>query len=286
MRMTRWHTLLMTALLPLAACVQSAEPPAASKAAATAKPTAAAKVDPAKAAPIAASSLEEMRQLLATKIPGAKPEDLRTTPIPGIFELTHGTDVTYVSADAKFIFAGDLYQVANQGQFPNLTETRRRELRLARVNQVPESEMVVFGPANAPHTLTVFTDVDCSWCRRLHGQIEEYNKLGVRVRYLAFPRSGPDTPSWARADAVWCAKDRNKLLGDAKQGEEVSTGAKACAQSPVAKHFELGRELGVTGTPGLVLETGELIPGYLTPQQLVSHLQQEKNAAQAAATTK
>jgi thiol:disulfide interchange protein DsbC len=211
------------------------------------------------------------RIALAAKIPGAKPEDLRATPVPGIYELTHGADVSYVSADAKYLFAGDMYRVATQGDFPNLSEDRRRELRLKLLGEVPETQMMVFGPRAAKHTITVFTDVDCTWCRRLHSQMLEYNKLGIRVRYLFYPRSGPDTESWHKAEAVWCSADRNAALTRSKKGEDLP--AAACKNTPVEKQWQLGRDLGVTGTPGLVLETGELVPGYLTPQQLIAHLQ-------------
>lgn len=210
------------------------------------------------------------RIALAAKLPGARPEDLRATPVPGIYELTQGSDVSYVTADGKYAFAGDLYQVTPGKDFPNLSELRRRELRLARLASVPESQMLLFGPAKAQHTVTVFTDIDCPWCQRLHSQIAQYNKLGIRVRYMFFPRTGPDTPSWAKAEKVWCSKDRAAMFTRAKQGDEVP--GKACAGNPVARGWELGHELGVEGTPGLVLETGELVPGYLPPAKLLAHI--------------
>lgn len=253
------HGLLLALLLPLCACAKDALPPATTSAGA-AKPLPAKPID-----------AKDPRVALAARIPGTRPEDLRTTPVPGIYELTHGSDVTYVSADGKFAFAGDMYSVTEKGEFPNLTEVRRRELRLQLLGDVPESEMIVFGPANAKHTITVFTDFDCPWCRRLHSQIAEYNKLGIRVRYMFFPRTGPHTASWAKAEAVWCSKDRNATFTRAKQGEELTRPA-ACTSTPVAREYELGREIGISGTPGMVMESGELIPGYLTPTVLLAHL--------------
>jgi thiol:disulfide interchange protein DsbC len=217
------------------------------------------------------------RVALAAKIQGTKPEDLRATPVAGIYELTHGADVSYVTADAKFVFSGDLFRVATQGDFPNLTEDRRRELRAKLIGEVPESQMMVFGPRTAKHTVTVFTDVDCPWCRRLHSQIAEYNRLGIRVRYLMYPRTGPDTESWAKAESIWCTADHNKALTRSKNGESLAPAN--CKNTPVRQQWELGRELGVTGTPGLVLESGELVPGYLSPPQLLAHLQPTKAAA-------
>ncbi len=223
------------------------------------------------------------RIALAAKIPGTKPEDLRPTPITGVFELSHGTDISYVTADAKYVFSGDLYRVTTQGDFPNLTEVRRRGLRLSEVATMPEKQMLVYGPADAKHTITVFTDIDCPWCRKMHAQVADYNKLGIRVRYLFYPRTGPDTESWFKADAVWCAKDRNKALTQAKAEESIDM--KKCADSPVARSYQLGRDLGLTGTPGVVLDTGELVPGYLPPERMLKHIEESaaENAAAAAA---
>jgi thiol:disulfide interchange protein DsbC len=205
---------------------------------------------------------------LARKIPGAKPDDLRVSPIPGMFELTRGADIAYVSADGKYAIAGDLYDIKSND---NLSETKRRNVRMQLLSAVPEAEMLVFSPQNPKYTVTVFTDVDCGYCRKLHSQMAEYNRLGIRVRYLFYPRSGPDTESWEKAEEVWCAKDRNAALTRAKLGQEIS-GPKICKGSPVARDYELGKKFSIGGTPAIVLEDGELLPGYLPPAMLAAHL--------------
>jgi len=129
----------------------------------------------------------------------------------------------------------------------------------------------------------VFTDVDCQYCRQLHSQISDYNRLGMRVRYLFFPRTGPDTESWYKAEAVWCATDRKAMFTRAKQGKTVDL-RKACPGSPVAREYELGRDIGLTGTPGIVLDSGELIPGYLSPADMIEHLNEAAGKAKAAKT--
>jgi thiol:disulfide interchange protein DsbC len=252
---------LCVLVLPLLACAQDG----------TQQKTAAAKSVPA----------GDPRIALAAKIPGAKPEDLRATPVPGIFEILHGTDISYISADGAYVFAGDLYKVTKSGDFPNLSEDRRRDARLAMLASVPESQMLVFGPANAAHTLTVFTDVDCTYCRQLHAQIADYNRLGMRVRYLFYPRTGPDTESWSKAETVWCSTDRKATFTRAKQGKKLEL-KKSCPGSPVAREFALGREIGLTGTPGIVLESGELIPGYLAPPDMLAHINESAAKAKAA----
>ena len=222
-----------------------------------------------------AAEAKDPRVELAAKIPGTKPEDLKATPIPGLFEISSGLDVSYVSADGKYILRGDLFQIVDGGaDFPNLTEQRRMAMRRAAVAKVPENQMVVFGPEKAPYTITVFTDMDCTWCRRLHSQMADYNKLGIRVRYLFFPRSGPDTESWYKAESVFCAKDRRDALTKSKRGEKLPKAA--CGATPVRAQFDLGRELGVRGTPGVLLPSGELVPGYLPPGELYAYLKDGK----------
>jgi len=265
--------LLIAVLAPLAACAREN---------AVAANTAAPVTPQADAAPATAKPLPDKndpRVALAAKIPGTKPEDLRATPVPGIYELTHDSDISYISADGGYVFAGDLYRVTEKGDFPNLSEQRRRDLRLDMLGTVPESQMLVYGPAKAAHTITVFTDIDCPWCQRLHSQMADYNKLGIRVRYMFYPRTGPDTESWEKAEAVWCSKDRKDAFTRAKAGDAKRL--KSCAGSPVAREYQMGRDIGVTGTPGVVLESGELVPGYLPPAQMLAHI--EKSAAEDAA---
>ena len=210
---------------------------------------------------------------VAAHLPGAKPEDLRTTPIPGIYEFKRGAELVYVTADGRYGLAGDLYRLQDHA---NLSDVRRRELRMALIGAVPESSMVVFAPAAPKYTVTVFTDVDCQYCRALHKQIAEYNRLGVKVRYMFYPRTGPNTSSWSKAEQVWCSADRRAALTAAKLGEALK--AAACKPNPVADQYALGQAIGLTGTPGIVTELGELLPGYAPPDELLQELQQEAQA--------
>jgi thiol:disulfide interchange protein DsbC len=227
---------------------------------------------PAQAA--AASAADAAAAAPATiVIPGVKaPDIVRTSPVPGIYEVHRGADIIYMTADGRYVFTGDLYTVANHD---NLTEARRRELRRVLIAAVPESDMVVFSPADPKYTITVFTDVDCTYCRAFHRQIADYNRLGVRVRYVFFPRTGPNTSSWFKAEQVWCSSDRHSALTQAKLGATLN--AKVCANTPVAREYELGKEIGLDGTPGIVASNGTLLGGYLPPDELVSQLKQLDN---------
>lgn len=211
------------------------------------------------------------RTELARRMPGSKPEDFRPAPVQGLWEYSQGVEVLYFSSDGKFAIDGDLFDVASK---ENLSETRRRESRLALLAGVPESQMVVFGPKDAKHTVTVFTDVDCAYCRKLHSEMAKYNELGIRVRYLFYPRTGPDTESWEKAVAVWCSTNRNDALTRAKKGESLKVAK--CNPNPVARDYELGHQVGLRGTPAIVLANGDLLAGYLPPAMLAKRLDEVK----------
>ena len=208
---------------------------------------------------------------VASHIPGARPEELRTTAVPGVWELTRGADIVYVTADGKYAFTGDLVELATNN---NLSEQHRRELRLKAIGNFPESDMLIFGPKDSKYTVTVFTDVDCPYCRKLHSQMALYNHLGIRVRYLLYPRTGPNSQAWTKAEQVWCSSDRNAALTRAKLGEELKN--KPCAENPVARSYALGQDLALDGTPAIIMPNGEMLPGYAPPDVLAAHLKDEK----------
>lgn len=215
---------------------------------------------------------KDPRVEVAAHVAGARPDELRATPVPGLWELTRNTDIAYVTADGKYAFSGDLIELSTN---KNLTELHRRDLRLKAIAAIPESEMLVFGPHDPKYTITVFTDVDCPYCRKLHSQIAEYNRLGIRVRYLPFPRTGPNSASWTKAEQVWCAPDRNEALTRAKLGQELKD--KVCPNNPVAKSYALGQEFAIEGTPAIIMPNGEMLPGYLPPDTLAQRLKDLNN---------
>ena len=216
---------------------------------------------------------------VASHIPGAKADELRPSPIKGIYEYTHGTEIAYVTADGKYAINGDLYDIPKDN---NLTEAHRRELRAQMIAAFPESQMLIFGPQDAKYTVTVFTDVDCGFCRKLHSQMAEYNRLGIRVRYLLYPRTGPNTSSWTKAEQVWCSPDRNDALTRAKLGQDLKI--KPCTDNPVAHSYKLGQDFALQGTPAIIMTDGELLGGYEPPDVLVKSLQDAAKEAAKAAT--
>jgi thiol:disulfide interchange protein DsbC len=172
--------------------------------------------------------------------------------------------IVYVSSDGRHLVSGNVYDLETQ---VNLTSERRSAVRARALAAAREDQMITFGPASSKMTVTVFTDIDCGFCRRFHNQIAEINKAGVKVRYMLYPRTGPGSESWRKAEQVWCAADRKDALTRAKRGEEVKS--KDCKSAQVATDYQFGGELGVEGTPAVFTQGGVYIGGFMTPDQLV-----------------
>jgi thiol:disulfide interchange protein DsbC len=239
------------------------------RAAAVEQPAAPAAPPPAAAAPAPAAA--DPRVALLKLLPaGSKLEDLRPSPIAGIYEFTQGAEISYLTADGKYFIDGNLYDMKSRD---NLTETLRTHARVALINSVPESEMLIFSPPNPKYTITVFTDVDCAYCRKLHSEMAELNRMGIRVRYMFFPRTGPGTESWKKAEVVWCSSNRNEALTRAKTGATLDMN-KICAPTPVKREYELGENIGVRGTPAIITESGDYIAGYMEPRELLDQLKE------------
>ncbi|HET9484182.1 MAG TPA: DsbC family protein [Xanthomonadales bacterium] len=221
-------------------------------------------IEPANDAKIRAAILEI--------VPKAKVDSVADAAVPGFYEVVLGGEIVYVSADAKYLFTGSVWDL---GAKKDLTDMRKASLRKVALDKVPDAKRISYDAKNPKHTVTVYTDIDCGYCRRLHQQMAQYNDAGISVDYLFFPRSGPNTESFQKAVNVWCAADRNDALTKAKNGEPVP--AKECA-NPIAEQYELGMRIGVTGTPMIVAEDGTQVGGYLDPTQLVARLEALKAA--------
>lgn len=217
----------------------------------------------------AAGKKADPRAAIAKKFPGVKAEDIRQSPVSGVYEVPMGADIAYVSADGLYLIAGDLYEIDTR---VNLTEAGRSASRTQTLAKLDERDMIVFKPAVVKHTITVFTDVDCGYCRKLHSQIDEITRLGIQVRYVAYPRGGPGSDEWRKMEAVWCAKDRKAAITEAKKGGDIKTAS--CGSTPVAKQYQLGEDFGVRGTPAIFTSNGDYIGGYLPPAELLKQLDQ------------
>lgn len=199
-----------------------------------------------------------------------KPDSIRPSAVQDLYEVVLGTQVVYVSADGRYLLNGDLIDVA---QRRNISDERRSLLYKAAIDRVGEESMIVYAPKRVKHTVTIFTDIDCPYCRKLHNEMKSYNDAGIKVRYLAFPRAGIGSDSYKKAVSVWCAEDRADAMTRAKNGQDVE--AKSC-DNPVRQHMKLVEQLGVNATPTIFLEDGRRVPGYVPAQRLTEILEQKQ----------
>lgn len=172
--------------------------------------------------------------------------------------------ILHVTADGKYFVAGDMYHVDN-GTVENETE----QAKLAKIETLPESQMIVYKAEQEKAHITVFTDVDCAYCRMLHKEVSKLNEMGVTVRYLAYPRAGIGSDSYKKMVSIWCSDDPKAWLTKAKEGNKVPENT--CV-NPVAADFNLGNSVGVRGTPSIILGNGKFIPGYLSAEALAKEL--------------
>lgn len=212
------------------------------------------------------------KQQLAQRLRGVDPGDITDSPLPGVYQVSVGPNVAYVTKDGRYLLQGNLYDLRTKQNLTDKVLAKRRVGLLAGVR--PDQE-IVYKPKNGKveHTITVFTDIDCGYCREFHRNIDKVTALGIEVRYLSFPRTGPNTVSWTKAEQVWCAKDRQAALTRARLGAAPSS-AKVCPDNPVGEDYALGEELGVDGTPAIFASNGELLGGYLSPTELAERLRQ------------
>ena len=202
----------------------------------------------------------------STLMPEVAPSSVKEAPMPGLWEVAFGPHIFYFSADGRYVLRGDI--LTTDGR-ENLTRPARNKARLDSVESLGEDTMIVFSPESPQHTVTVFTDVDCGYCAKLHSEMQSYLDLGIRIRYLAFPRAGVGSESYQKIVSVWCADDQHEAMTEAKAGRPIAP--KKCL-NPVTEHYEMGQMVGVRGTPTIVMEDGGVIPGYVPAARLLEEL--------------
>ena len=221
--------------------------------------------------------LPETASRIQQSIQQARPDlqigDVSTTPISGIYKVVvNNNQFLYASEDGKYLIVGDIYEV-RPGYLSEVQDPQEKTRRREQLAAVPDEEFLIF-PAEGEvkkAVVYVFTDIDCGFCRKLHlGTVPGLNKAGVEVRYLAFPRAGLDSESFRKIATAWCAEDRREALTLLKKGESLKENV--CADNPIAKQYQMGVDIGVRGTPALVLADGSLLPGYRTAEELLAIL--------------
>jgi len=215
----------------------------------------------------AVSEESALRARLKSHFPELTVDEISPTDVAGLYQITSGGAVLYITKEGRFVFSGDMIDLENANR--NVTEEARKANRVVALNAIGKENMIIFAPPHPKYTITVFTDIDCGYCRKLQSDMAEINKRGIAVQYLAFPRTGLDSPTGEKMVKIWCAKDKQKEFTLAKQGQPLEE-EKSCENKSVTKGFELGVNLGITGTPTLVFEDGSVVPGYLPPDKLLA----------------
>lgn len=215
---------------------------------------------------VAEDDYSRVEERIRTLAPNAKSIAISETPLEGILMVQINSDIVYTSADGRYLIQG---RVVDMDTREDLTESAKSGVRKDLLTDVDKSGQITFSPENPTYELMVFTDIDCGYCRKLHEQMAEYNEQGIAISYMAFPRAGIGSKSYEKAVSVWCADDPQAAMTLAKMGSDPDP--EQC-ENPVAEQYQLGIQLGVTGTPALMTSTGVLIPGYVPPDQLRQRL--------------
>lgn len=215
------------------------------------------------------AEMDALRERLAEEYPGFPVDAIRATPVDGIYEVVSGSDVMYMTPDARYLFRGALLDLEEQR---DLTSQRRSEVVHRRVDRLDREGMIVYEPQQGPaeHTITVFTDTTCPYCRRLHDDLMKMiERHPIRVRYLMFPREGLESTGADQMRDVWCADDPRAALTRAKDGDTVARRDDDC-DAPIRAHFETGQEIGVDGTPYVLIADGPVFSGYRPYHELLA----------------
>lgn len=275
--MTRLLATALLGALSLTACAQAPQAPGATSS--PAKSTGA-KASSATTATSGGTADSRARDAIQRLNPQLKVEYVGAAPVPGFREVIVGGQVLYVSDDGRYLVQGAVFDFEKEKELIRESDALAR-FRADLIDTVPHSERIVFAPPNPKYTISVFTDIECGYCRKLHGEIAEINRQGIAVEYLAFPRMGLASQDHKDMISVWCAPDRKRALTEAKTGKPVQ--ARNCT-NPVTMEFNVGQRVGVDGTPAIFTQDGVQLGGYLPPQSLrqaLDKLEAEKAKGQA-----
>lgn len=212
------------------------------------------------------NEIERVRAELVKMIPPAATADIVETDAKNVYRMEFQGSFAYVYTAGEHVLIGELLNTKDK---INVGQVAQNERVAKVIKDVPTSKMIVFGPKNAKRHITVFTDIDCGYCRKLHNEVTELTDAGVQVRYLAFPRAGVGSNSFNKYVSVWCNSDQQTALTTAKNGGSV---ASASCDNPISETYNLGQEVGVSGTPTIVFDDGTLTPGYLPAAELMRRM--------------
>lgn len=209
------------------------------------------------------AELENVRVTVSEMFEGIEADDIFASEVDAWYTVRKGAIIVYISSDGRYLLQGDMIDLKES---VNLSEESRNDARAKMMSAVPADQLITYTPDTVRHTVSIFTDIDCTFCRRLHSQLDEYMDEGIEIRYFLYPRNGPTSESWVKAEDVWCADNRNEALTKAKLDQGFAK--HECDASVVSSHYSIGQDVGLRGTPAIILEDGTLFSGYLPAKQL------------------
>jgi len=213
---------------------------------------------------VADDNIAKIQQKLNQVIQSAPTAEITKSQVEGLYQVVLGPNVIYITADAQYLFNGNLIDLNSR---ENLTELAKDQARVKALAEIDPQSMISFkAKGEEKRTITVFTDIDCPFCKKFHNEVNALNEKGITVRYLAFPRSGPNTPSYHKMVSIWCDKDPVKAMDDAKNGLEAKN---TTCENPVQQHLMYAQQFGISGTPTMIVDDGSIIPGFVEARELI-----------------
>ncbi len=209
-----------------------------------------------------------IRKILAERMPNApKIDAVRPSPMPGLWEVVIGNEVRYTDPTGSFLLEGELIDLKGK---KNLTEERVNQLNRIDFATLPFKDAVVWKNGTGKRRIAVFADPNCGFCKRFEVSLQELKDVTVYTFLL--PILGGDSPEKTRA--IWCAKDRSGAwLGWMLKGEQPPKPGATCDDSAIERNLALSRKIHVNGTPAILLEDGNRIPGAVGAVELEKRLQ-------------
>lgn len=212
----------------------------------------------------------DLKHLKSTLQPGIEIHSVKPSPVKGVYQVRIASDLLYLSEDGSYLFTGDIYDLASK---VNLTEKASRVITQEALASVADGDKIIYKAPNEKYKISVFTDISCPYCTKLHQHIDDFNQAGITVEYLAFPRAGADSVAAKNMQRIWCAKDKAAAMDKAKIDKTYPESD--CEGQQAKEQFELGRQLGINATPTLIFSDGQIKPGYVNSQQLLAILKEK-----------
>ena len=206
-----------------------------------------------------------IRKGLTERVPTIKIDEVRATPLAGLYEVRMGSDIVYTDAEGAYIVRGDLLDLKSKR---NLTEERVNKLNMIEFASLPLKDAVVWKTGTGARKIAVFADPNCGYCKRFEQELNGVKDLTVYT--FIIPILGGDSPE--KSKAIWCAKDSAAAWRSWMIDSVAPPKAAANCSAPMDRNLELSRKHRVNGTPAIVFEDGTRVPGMLNAQQLEKQL--------------